>query len=285
MKGTEFIQSEQQSWARRKGLELVGSTIPDNRGKKNYVTDLRDNLFEPLSKKNLESFKGNEIGDDEETRSKMNALHSSSALVVNVFQYWESKADISPIVYACGLCPRSVSGAGAGGKITFEEKLPINGIQGQSPHIDILIEDLFPLVYAVESKFSEPYESRDNDDNLQQYIKKADWYGLPHLLTLAESINSKEKTYNHLDAAQLIKHILGLKQKYGIGFYLLYLWYDVYGEEGVDHRDEIERFASIAKSDKINFSHRTHQEVIRRLRAEFYAGNKDYCDYLSDRYL
>jgi len=48
MTGLEFIKSKQQNWAKRQGFELVGGTIPD-KGEKNYLYDLTDNLFEPLS--------------------------------------------------------------------------------------------------------------------------------------------------------------------------------------------------------------------------------------------
>ena len=47
MTGLELIKSKQQNWAKRQGFELVGGTIPD-RGEKNYLYDLTDNLFEPL---------------------------------------------------------------------------------------------------------------------------------------------------------------------------------------------------------------------------------------------
>lgn len=68
-------------------------------------------------------------------------------------------------------------------------------------------------------------------------------------------------------------------------FHLLYLWYDVIGKEGVEHRKEIEQFAEIAKRDNVKFSHITYQEVIIKLFEEFYKGNESYCDYLTERYL
>ena len=55
MNGLDFIKSKQQSWAKRKGFNVVGGTIP-NRGEANYLPNLTDNLFEPLSKGNLLSY-------------------------------------------------------------------------------------------------------------------------------------------------------------------------------------------------------------------------------------
>jgi hypothetical protein len=66
---------------------------------------------------------------------------------------------------------------------------------------------------------------------------------------------------------------------------LLYLWYDVPGTEGYEHRQEIEAFASIAKADGINFCHITYQEVIFNLKENYYDEHKDYIDYLVERYL
>ena len=106
---------------------------------------------------------------------------------------------------------------------------------------------------------------------------------------LKESIEVLRKT-KRLDAAQLIKHILGLrtdneKISKDKKITLLYLWYDVPGTEGYEHRQEIEAFASIVKADGINFRHITYQEVIFNLKENYYDEHKDYIDYLVERYL
>ena len=110
------------------------------------------------------------------------------------------------------------------------------------------------------------------------------WNDLPTLYDLAKKISPDNNSYKYLNAAQLIKHILGLNNQKN-GYSLLYLWYDVNVESGAKHRNEIAEFAEIAKKDNIKFSHITYQEVISRLTQEFYAGNEDYCNYLTDRYL
>ncbi|MCD7850103.1 MAG: hypothetical protein LUH63_10440 [Parabacteroides sp.] len=101
---------------------------------------------------------------------------------------------------------------------------------------------------------------------------------------MAKEISPDDNKYQYLDAAQLLKHILGLKQN-SKNFHLLYLWYDVIGTEGAEHRKEIELFAEIAQKDNIKFSHTTYQEIIIKLSKEFYTGNERYCDYLTERYL
>lgn len=75
MNGLDFIKSKQQSWAKRKNFNLLGGIIP-NRGEKNYLYSLADNLFEPLSKDSLDSCNssdGNETKDSKTRLTKMKA--------------------------------------------------------------------------------------------------------------------------------------------------------------------------------------------------------------------
>ncbi len=321
MNGVEFIKSKQQSWAKRKGFELVGGTIP-NKGEKNYLNNLSDNLFEDLTQESIKCYRsgdGNETKDSKTHLAKMKALHSSSAIVVNLFHYWQGK-DLSPLLNACKLTSRNnktgylIKNIGSASpqeipvlpsplnyEIKFEEQFEICANKAQFPHspnIDVVIHSPLSDI-AIESKFTEPYNSRKHEGLKQKYIENVSfWDDLPNLYKLAKEISPDDTRFQHLDAAQLIKHILGLKKscdKYnsqlGSGrhlkhsFHLLYLWYDVIGKEGGEHRKEIEQFAEIAQRDHIKFSHITYQEVIMKLSKEFYAGNEDYLNYITDRYL
>ncbi len=72
--------------------------------------------------------------------------------------------------------------------------------------------------------------------------------------------------------------------EHGKKFKLLYLWYDVPGTEGYEHRQEIEYFKKLVK-DKVDFRHITYQEVIFYLKENHYAEHEDYINYLVERYL
>jgi len=289
MTGIGFIKSKQQNWAKRKGFDTLGGSIPD-RGEKNYLNNLTENLFDHLSKESLDCYDsgdGNETKDGKTQLAKMKALHSSSAIVVNLFQYWQNK-DVHPIVYACGLCSKTRNNLI--NKIKFEEKFEISkdkSLFPHSPNIDVVIRDSQSLVYAIESKFTEPYNSRKYNKIGQKYIDNVSfWNGLSNLYELAKEISPDNNKFHFLDAAQLIKHILGLKRNHNkSGFRLLYLWYDVIGQDGTEHRKEIEQFTEIAKRDNVKFSQVTYQEVIIKLAQEFYLNNEKYCNYLTDRYL
>lgn len=310
MNGLEYIKSKQHSWANRKKIELLGATIP-NKGEKNYLEKLADNLFQPLTRETLSQFNngdGNEIADSKSRLAKMKALHSSSAIVVNLFQYWNDK-DVYPIIFACKLCSKQPSGVDVmyentgsnnpkifsasrnplANKIKFEGKFKISSDTKTfpfPPNIDIVIGSFQPIIYAIESKFSEPYSGKPKGISQKYLDNTLFWNGLPELYNLAKEISPDNNKFKYLDAAQLLKHILGLKTNHSkSGFRLLYLWYDVLGQDGVEHRNEIEQFAKVAKKDNIKFSHITYQEVIIKLSNNFYSENKNYCDYLTDRYL
>ncbi len=84
----------------------------------------------------------------------------------------------------------------------------------------------------------------------------------------------------------MIKHVLGLKRQFGLGgFRLLYLWYDVPGEEGKRHRDEVTEFASVAKRDGIRFHSITYQELITKMARDLRPDHSDYIKYITERYL
>lgn len=268
----KLIQEEQQSWARQRGIQF------DDGG---YVLSLDDNLFSPLSpetRKELDSGKGGELGSSD-GRGKMQALHSSSALVVNVFQYWRS-GDIDAIARACGASYGMT-------EMRFERthSTPLGGIP---PHLDVEFHgtgDTRPI--AIESKFTELYHRRTKRGIRDRYIThRGLWAELPGCERLARHIWEEQKSetrFPHLDAPQLLKHILGLTTEYGPGgFELLYLWYDFPSPEANRHRQEIREFKEYL-SDEVCFRDMTYQALFDVVRINLDA-DKDYLSYLGERY-
>ena len=110
-KAMDFILDQQKEWAKNK--TLVSGKIVDGVEceDKNYIETIEDNLF-PVDKtkglrpENIDAYtKGG--GSETKTithRPKMSALHSSSALVVNLFQYWQNQEiNKTPLLIALGL--------------------------------------------------------------------------------------------------------------------------------------------------------------------------------------
>ncbi len=188
----------------------------------------------------------------------MQAVHSSSTLGVNIFHYWMNINQIPLIAAACGFCRK---GNKTSQNTLFEKKFQIGKNFPFSPNIDVVIENSAKSKYkffAIECKFSEAYSKRGDHGLKKKYLDLEEiWKGIPNLHKLAQKISPDDNSFEYLHAAQLIKHVLGLR-KYATdlnlnkepkdkkSFRLLYLWYDVIGHQGSKHRKEIERFTKTA---------------------------------------
>ena len=288
MKAYEYILSKQTQWAFNRGIPLIGSR--GQRGRPAYTPRLDQNLFQPLESATHDSFKqgdGNETIGSAESPAKMQALHSSSALGINVFQYWQKIKQVPIIAAACGFCREDNS---TSVEIVFEDKYPIDSKFDVPPNIDIVFHNSATSRlrrFAVECKFTEPYSSQAHDGLKSKYVSldKA-WEGITATYALAKSVSPDDSQFKYLHAAQLIKHILGLKAGFGKdGFRLLYLWYDVFGKEGAAHRNEIDVFSGVVRSDGLKFHALTYQELILTLSKKHRDQHGEYIRYLTERYL
>jgi len=281
----DYILSKQIQWAHRNNIILTGSK--GSRGRKTYTKNLGDNLFEPLLPEVKSSFNQGDGGELAGNPCKMQAVHSSSALGVNIFQYWKKINQVPAIAAACRFC---YTGNTSSQDINFEVKFSVNKKFRFSPNIDVVInnspESRFK-VYAIECKFSEAYYSRTHSGISPKYIELDKvWDNIPNLLDLAKEISSDDKKYFYLHPAQLIKHILGLKEKFGKNkFRLLYLWYDTIGPESGIHHKEIDEFTAIIKADNIHFHAMSYQDLIIKLAKNYRKSHKGYIDYITGRYL
>jgi hypothetical protein len=287
MNGYNYILSKQTAWSANSGLSLIGSK--GNRGRPAYTCELDQNLFQPLlldARKSFAAGDGGELGSSE-FPGKMQAVHSSSALGVNIFQYWKSIKAVPVIAAQCRLCR---AGSQVSYDIHFEEKYPISDAFGFHPNIDVVIHNSPSAKikrFAVECKFSEAYGAYKHGGFKEKYLGLDElWADIPNLFSFAKRISPDDHEFAHLHPAQLLKHILGLKRQFGkVGFRLLYLWYDVLGDQGKRHRDEGLKFAEVTKADGIKFHSLTYQELIVRMANKFRTEHPDYIRYLTERYL
>jgi hypothetical protein len=243
-------------------------------------------LLNDETRKELDDGNGGELATGVDGPAKIQALHSSSALGVNVFDYWRGKPDISIITISCGL---SDADHDLTGEIRFEQKYSIEDHFPIPSNIDVVIKPNRPdkhKVFAIECKFTEAYSSRGHGGLDSKYFENADnWEGLSATAKRAREISPVDNQYKYLHAAQMIKHILGLNRKYGNSHYrLLYLWYDGLGEPDYKHRQEIEEFTEIVRSDGVIFHATTYQDLIIGL-AKNRENHSQYVSYLTERYL
>ena len=292
MRAYDYITTRQGLWAARQGHRL-GSQFrnsPDpkqrERGRKFFVFDLEDNLFEPLTEEARRAFEagdGGELFARRPGEGNMYALHSSSAAATNLFHYWCSRGDLAPILRACKLPTANA------GSLEFEAKFPIvedDPAFPKHPNLDVAIRYTRGSlqVVGIECKLTEPY-GREHSGLANRYLTLPLWSSLPSLLKLAREISPDDGRFRHFHAAQVLKHILGLSANHGRdSFRLLYLWCAAPGDEACGHRAEVDEFAAIARADGVDFGALTYQEVIARL-ASVRDGHRAYVDYLADRYL
>jgi len=285
MKANKYIILKQIQWAYRHNIVLIGRKV--NSSCKAYTQKLDDNLFEPLlpeTEKNFKDADGKELAGNP---CKMQAVHSSSALGVNIFQYWKKINQVPAIAAACRFCN---TGDTSSQGINFEVKYPISVKFSRSPNVDVVInnspESRFK-VFAIECKFSEAYYPGKHSGISPKYIEiDTIWDNIPNLLELAKEISPDDNRFTHLHPAQLIKHILGLKEKFGKNkFRLLYLWYDTIGPESAKHHKEINEFTKITKEDGIHYHAMSYQDLIIKLTKDYRKIHRDYIDYISGRYL
>ena len=89
--------------------------------------------------------------------------------------------------------------------------------------------------------------------------------------------------FEHLDAPQLIKHILGLKTQYGKkDFTLIYLWYDFASTEAEKHRQEIQAFKNSIENE-IDLRYMTYQNLFEAV-SSIPGIDNGYISYIHDRY-
>jgi len=215
-----------RSRAELAAMERLRLTRPDVRWREaaaGYLADWRDNLIEGVAAADVEADlrrgAGNELTDQPDEPSKFCAAFSSSALAVNTFAPFR-------------LRPERLSLAGVTGFDAIELEYPCdNGLVGTNPHFDLFARTATTVI-AVESKFLEPLQ--------QKPAKFSDQYARPFMGTverprIAEEpwarmyarLRSDPQTYRHLDAAQLVKHYLGLRHSFAtLERTLVYLYWE-----------------------------------------------------------
>ena len=248
-----------------------------------FVRDFADNLRVPLAPAvRTELKRGSELAARGPTPARIHSLTSSAALVVNVFGYWRERS-LARLVAALGF------DGGESATLTFEEPLPTE-LAGEPPFSDVALHwpngDLVPI----ESKFTEWLVRRPHNKRVfkDKYFPAGAGSGvwsaaaLPRCQALAEDLQNGRERFKYLNAAQLLKHALGLKKLGRRGTAIVYLYYEWPGREAEAHRVELERVRR-SLGVEVDLRVLTYQQLFASLRAG--SGiDRDYLDYLAERY-
>jgi hypothetical protein len=273
MSSKSDLLAVQRRWAESHGLAV------DSRG---YLTRYEVNLFKPMSAATLNAFNkgsGSELRPTKTRPAKMSALHSSSALAVNVFDRWVD-SDARLLATALNLRSRIQS-------IQFEEQFP-TGLPGNPPNLDVALDLVDGHVIGIESKFSEwlTPKSKTKVPFKDKYFSAGQdvWesVGLPQSQKLAARMQNGEIQFRYLDTPQLLKHALGFATRLGSNFSLHYLYFDWPGKESIAHRDDIGRFAAQV-GPELRFNALSYQDLFCSF-ATIPGIDKSYLDYLTARY-
>ena len=285
MRPHDYLTERQYSWARRHGIAI------DEDG---YTEELNDNLFLPLTPEVLQELSADRAGNP---RDSIFAVHSSAALVLNVFFYWRLYNNLGPIISA--ICPNLVNYEIQG--LVFEARCPIEwpltpGEPRNPPQLDVVIRyhhrdnPGVTKAIAIESKFREPYGGH-KEEFADCYLAPENatiWRGIEPLRELAVGIQAGDAPFRRLKSDQLIKHILGLNSQFqgARNYELIYLWYPAPGNEAVQHEGEIKRFQKMtdACDPRIKFRAIGYQDLIQSLASAHGDVHGAYVDYLSERY-
>ncbi|MEW6688214.1 MAG: hypothetical protein AB1452_03875 [Pseudomonadota bacterium] len=228
-----------------------------------YAATLESNLFlGHLHQDTMAEFRkgdGSELRDAATRPAKMRALVSSSALAVNFFDPWRN-ADKRALSRALGL-PSPIA------QLSFEFKTNDFPVKPRSPNLDLILHLDDGRSVAVESKFSEPYRSRDGFAGLSvRYFPDNETLWSEARLPAAQRVADRLRPeWIHLDVPQLLKHLLGLANDPARPDSLIYLWFDTGQRDADAHRREIERFTREVANDFITFRPTTYQDTFRAL--------------------
>ena len=215
-----------------------------------YTRSPEENLVPGVTREDfwddLKEGDGNELSDSPRAPAKFCAAYSSSALVVNTF---------GPFRHS----PGNLMLAGHNGfsNSQFERKCPTL-LWGTPPNLDFFAAGSKILV-AVESKFLETLRPtkalfKESYNTVIQTRAEPAWQD-----TYRALLDDPTK-FTHLDAAQLVKHYLGIRCTFRdclVAQVLLYLYWEPTNAEDIPeyekHRQEVELFSREVEESEIRF--------------------------------
>lgn len=285
MNSYQYILRKLRAWAQRNDIQLQAAN--GEHGEPNYTHFVGENIFGgAIHEAVAAAYAAGAGGELNGEIPRMSALHSSSALAVNLFQYWVVNGDIGTLAQLLQVPNQNILGA------QFEDTFPVvedpelHGLQNP-PHLDFAFRYRNGGRIGIECKLSEPYRDYPHPPLSQAYLDLPDaWNDLPASQALAEQLVAGPAEYHRLGPSQLLKHILGLTfQTPTNNVRLIYLYLDAIGDQAAEHRREIEQFQEAIADDQIRFIPMSVQEFILRAVRQVRADHTEYVDYLAERYL
>lgn len=225
----------------------------------NYVGDYLNNLvphIEPsMFEEDIRQGSGSELDNRGKSPPKFTAAYSSTALAVNCFAPFKSYIDDLGLLGQCGFK-----------KISFEHQCPIwpENQQLTPPNLDALAKSERGVV-GIESKCTEILGSKKAKfaSRYESVVEKQ--LDRPWLETYL-ALKDDPTLFNRLDAAQLVKHCLGLRSTFpNRDISLVYIFWEP--ENALDfeifktHRSEVQKFTAMVTGSTMKFAAISYLEL------------------------
>ncbi len=189
---------------------------------------------------------------------------SSSALAVNCFGWFIERADLLPLL------PGIAAQCWPAKSVAVEREMRFPWRGGKHPWLDALIETDTHLV-GIEAKRYEPFRDHKEAKFRDTYDRDVWGGGLEPFAAMRDRLKASPRLYVHLDAAQLVKHALGLAtqaRKAGKKAILHYLFAEPTSLDGkaiteashARHRDEVAHFGAALAGASVAFSACSYRE-------------------------
>jgi len=216
----------------------------------NYTAHPRDNLVATVAEDDfwddLSRGSGSELTDSDGTPAKFCAAHSSSALAVNSF---------GPFRHNPGRL--QLAGLDKFQEFCFEKQLP-TGLRGTPPNLDAFAAGDAGVV-CIESKFLETLTEKTAKFSTD-YAAAAERLADDAWALVYQDLVARPDKYKRLDAAQLVKHYLGMRhslKSHAAPQVLLYAYWEPTNWASIseyrDHRREIAAFDDQVEDGGIRF--------------------------------
>ncbi|MEG3155143.1 hypothetical protein [Sphingomonas sp. RB1R13] len=206
----------------------------------------------------LEMAGGNEVAS-----GKLVHPESSAALAVNAFGWFIERPAAFPPLPGC-------AHAGAAEQVEVEYCARFPWAAGRHPWLDAAIMTASHLI-GVESKRFEPFRDAKMVSFSNSYRRPVWGEHMQRYGAMRDALSSGAIRFEHLDAAQLVKHAYGLVTegpRVSRRPILSYLFAEpatrgdvvIPSDAHVRHRDEIARFAAAVAGDEVEFVAASYRE-------------------------
>jgi hypothetical protein len=203
---------------------------------------------------------GSELTDLPGRPAKFRAAYSSSALAVNTFAPFRKDPSRFSIDRLNGFS-----------ECRFEYACP-NGLLGTSPHFDFFAGSRATAL-AAESKFLELLQPKQAEFSSQYLLPFEGSASVPPVAEapwsrVFRALCNDPQTYRHLDAAQLVKHYLGLRHSFPARqLALVYVYWEPANAGDhlayANHRKEVTDFAHRVRGCATKFIALSHADLWR----------------------